>query len=277
MPEQNHTEANSEHPKKRNRYSPRAAYAQFQLLPVGLRYMIWAAFIVVAVVAIVSLFFPNMKDRIKFFTDSSLNVLIVLVVAVQAYIYTKQWGAMTEGLAIERAKTDPRLRIAEVTAQNFEVGERPTFIVTIANDGLIAATGVKVHMGVEIDVDKELDWIHDPIVTIPASGKEHYFILSSSWLEQQHIDAFNNAVALRVVGFFDYWPVGRTDFCYRYLPWEGPRPEGIPQFVPCDFEPRLNTTLRITGAQVRGEVGTVTAIVQRNPPEEEAKPESKDE
>lgn len=194
---------------------------------------------------VASIWWPNLTERTKFFTGNLLNLVVGLAVIAQVLIYRKQWGAMAQGLAIERAKTDPRLRVAEVSAGNFEVGKRPVFIVTIANDGLLAATGVRIHMSIEIDVEKPMDWINDQIVTIPASGREQYFIHSSFWMSQEQLDSFDNAgVSLRVVGFFEYAPIGITNFCYKYLPLQGEyRPAKIPQFVPCDFTPRLNTTL----------------------------------
>ena len=151
---------------------------------------------------------------------------------------------LNESVERERAINNPRLRIAEVTAENFEVGKRPFFVVTIANDGLLAATGVKISMSIEIGDETPMSWINDQLVTIPASGRQHYFIHSSSWLTNEQLDGFENAVPLRVVGFFDYWPVGTTKFCYKYLALQGDfRPPKIPQFVTCDFTPRLNTTL----------------------------------
>ncbi len=228
-------EAESGYPKERNTNGPLAN----RIIIVGV------SLLGIVILALVARFLPDMKERMRFFTDTSLGWLVFVVVAVQTYFSTKQWDAMTEALEIERAKTNPRLRIAEVTAENFDVGKRPVFIVTIANDGLIAATGVRIHMSIEIDVEKPMDWIHDQVVTIPASGREHYFIHSSFWMTPEQMDSFDKAgVPLRVVGFFEYAPIGITNFCYKYVPMQGEyRPAKIPQFVPCDFTPRLNTTL----------------------------------
>lgn len=213
---------------------------------------------------------PALSDPVQFVTGNLLNALIFAAIVVQAVIYSRQWDAMNQGLEIERAKTNPRLRIAEVTAENFEVGKRPVFTVTIANDGLIAATGVRIHMSIEIDDERPMDWIHDPIVTIPASGREHYFIHSSFWMTQVQLDSFDNAgVSLRVVGLFEYAPIGITNFCYKYVPMQGEyRPPKIPQFVPCDFTPRLNTTLRISGMVATAGIGTVGVVIKKAPSEE---------
>jgi hypothetical protein len=130
-------------------------------------------------------------------------------------------------------------------------------------------------------VDRELNWIKDPVVMIPAGSKEHYSIRSSSYLAQPDIDGFNNSVPLRVIGNFTYSPVGQRDFCYNYQPWKGQRPEGIRQFVPCDFDPRLNTRLIVGTAHLKLTASPVTLIHGKEPteeakPEEETKPESEE-
>jgi hypothetical protein len=182
---------------------------------------------------------------LSFVAQNTLSWFIFLALIVQVVINRKQWEAMQATLKIERAKTDPRLRVAEVTAEDFKVGKRPFYVVTIANDGLLTATDVRIHMGIEINDQKPMDWINDVVVIIPANGKEHHFIHSSFWLSEEQVDALEmSRDSLRVVGFFEYAPVGRIPFCYKYLPLQGEsRPSKIRQFVPCDYTPRLNTTL----------------------------------
>lgn len=232
---------------------------------VAPRYLLWVLIgggIALFGLLLLSIYLPNLTERVKFFTGNFLNLVVSLAVIAQVLIYRNQWH-------IERARIDQRLRIADVRVEDFETGKRPIFIVTIANDGLIDATDVKIHIGVRIGGDNDMDWIDDPIVTIPASSKESYFIRSSSWLTQEQIYAFNKDLALEVVGHFTYWPVGKKTFCYKYLIWEGERPQAIPRFVPCDFGPRLNTTLRIQGAVMKTSVGNVTATVQKTQPQDE--------
>src|SRR6266545_1548397 len=121
MQDNNQTASEPDNPKKANKHRPIA------------RRIIGASLLGIIVLALVARFLPDMKERMRFFTDTALGWLVFVVVAVQTYFSTKQWDAMTEGLEIERAKTDPRLRVAEVSAENFEAGKRPVFIVTIAN------------------------------------------------------------------------------------------------------------------------------------------------
>lgn len=221
-------------------------------LPGGLWYILLAGVGLLGVLYWLSRAFLVTTDQYTFLVLGGANILIFLAILVQALIYRRQWDAMTAALGIERTKTDPRLRVAEVVAESFEVGKRPFYIVTIANDGLLAAMNVRIHMSIEIGNEKPMDWIHDQVVTIPANGREHYFIHSSSWLGQEQFDSFEKAgIPLRVVGFFEYPPKRITNFCYKYVPLQGEyRPPKVPQFVPCDFTPRLNTTLRIQGAKM---------------------------
>jgi hypothetical protein len=55
-----------------------------------------AGIIGVVVILFVSLFWPNMAERTKFFTTNALSVLLLDVIIVQAYIYGRQWEAMRE-------------------------------------------------------------------------------------------------------------------------------------------------------------------------------------
>jgi len=64
------------------------------------RKVVWAivagGVVGVLVILFVSLFFPNLTERPKFFTTNALSVLVLDVIIVQAYIYTKQWEVLKE-------------------------------------------------------------------------------------------------------------------------------------------------------------------------------------
>jgi hypothetical protein len=252
-----------------------------EILQPGVKRILWGGGGLLALLLVFTFALP--AGRILFFTGGLLSLVTLVIIALQSLIYSGQWKAMAEGLAIERAKTDPRLRVVGVTAEKFKVGERPIYIVTIANDGLLPATDVRTHMSIEINDERPMDWIDDVVTTIPANGKEHYFIHSSFWLSQEQLDSFDSGKALlRVVGFFKYAPIGSTDFCYKYLSMQGEdRPARIPQFVRCDYAPRLNTTLiaqpghhTLTGHAV---IMTHGVVVPKAKNEEEKEQDGKDE
>lgn len=93
MPEVNQPNSDSDEAKKTNGNTFRAAYA---LSAIGLRRIVVVALFIFIVLLLVGIFLPNMKERVKFLTESTLSLLILLVVAVQAYIYTRQWEVMQE-------------------------------------------------------------------------------------------------------------------------------------------------------------------------------------
>ena len=101
------------------------------------------------------------------------------------------------------------------------------------------------HMSIEINDQKPMDWIDDVVVTVPANGKEHHFIHSSTWLSQEQLESFDyDKTSLRVVGFFEHaqsraYPRSAISIC---LCRGDVGPPKIPQFVRCDYTPRLNTT-----------------------------------
>lgn len=209
-------------------------------------------------------------------TEKTVGIMHSQLVAMRGQLQEIKNQSQTSRQLFEMqaAITNPHLRVAEVRVENFKAGKEPIYIVTIANDGLIDATNVQVHMRVEMGTYKILTLINDPIVTIPAKEKEYFYIIDPSGLKQQHIDDFNKAVPLKVVGHFTFWLGGLQKFCYKYQPWDEKteRPEGVRQFVRCDYDPRLNTTVVITGNVMTGVAGTVTPIGGKAPPEE-AKPQ----
>ena len=71
-----------------------AAQLPVKTLPIGLRRIVVGALVALGILALVSIYHPNLSERVKFLTGNTLNLLILLVVAIQAYIYTKQWQIM---------------------------------------------------------------------------------------------------------------------------------------------------------------------------------------
>lgn len=74
----------------------------------------------VLAILFVSLFFPNLTERTKFFTTNALSVLVLDVIVVQAYIYSKQWDVMERQVRV----AERNVKIAE---NAFYIGEAPYF------------------------------------------------------------------------------------------------------------------------------------------------------
>ena len=94
-------------------------------------------------------------------------------------MYAKREACMTmlqnkQQLDIEIAKPILTCRIAEVRGRKtLRLGKRRSLLTT--NNTMIDATGIQIHWALDIDVDKELEWTNNPIVTIPAGGKAALF------------------------------------------------------------------------------------------------------
>ena len=240
------------------------------------------------------LLLPLSAKILPFVLASAWPLLTLIVVAYQAVVYRRQWNAMqdaldqtdrvidkmqdqweimTEQLRIERAKTDPRIRITDVRSINLDIDKMPIFRVALVNDGLLP-TDVDFLLGVKID-DREF-WNNKRTIAVAAGEKEYQFVEAHFVLEQRHIDTFNKAGAapsLMVVGRFSYFPhvdpSTPKEFCFKYLPWpwQRERPEGIPEFIPCEHETVLNIGLRIQDSTHGHTAENVTLVQERAKPE----------
>jgi hypothetical protein len=219
--------------------------------------------------------------KATFAAQNGLNLLIFIAILIQARIYNGQWGAMQETLKIERAKISPRLRVDEVRAVGFEIGQSPAFMVSLVNEGATEAQDVALYVEAERGGVRAY-WRGEQIVTVPAKDRRMYPIRWSAVLTQEVIDAYNNVEPwLKVFGYFKYKDIEQP-FCYQYYPWIGKRPAEVPYFVPCDFDPRtdINITLGIQSA-THGHTADNVALTAGNNPLQEAraqektKPESK--
>lgn len=206
---------------------------------------------------------PAISDPIQFITGNLLNALIFAAIVTQAYIYHGQLRVMSVAF-------EPRLRITSVRAEGFEIGMGPAFIVSIINDGAMDAEAVE--LSIEVRLTKEatpvVKWSHPQTVTIPAHQEHHYPVPWRSPLTQELLDGFNNNVPLEITGYFKLGD-NRTDFCYRYYPWQGKRPQGVSQFIPSDFSPAITHIVSPKGIEARATIGTVGVVISKSPEAEE--------
>jgi hypothetical protein len=91
----------SENPQKANSNPFSVAYSRFKRIPITGR-VVGGALMGVLILAAVARFLPDMKERMKFFTDSVLGWLVFVIVAVQAYIYKWQAKIMGDSLVISQ-------------------------------------------------------------------------------------------------------------------------------------------------------------------------------
>lgn len=174
---------------------------------------------------------------------------LAAVFALCAYLATRRQAiAAEQQLALA---TTPRLYVDGVRASDFESGKQPVFFVKIANAGPIAAEQVAINIRVEPDPHyigaKYSDGVH--IIMIPANGYREYFIKVSEVLTDNILDELNfrQLWQLRVTGYFEYGGK-QTKYCYKYNPSGNPRPEGLPQFIPCDFNTQRTIIKMLSGS-----------------------------
>jgi len=171
---------------------------------------------------------------------------------------------LLEKIALSVA-TSPKLSVDAVRAANFYVGMEPVFFVKVLNSGPAVAEAVKVSIRVESGVGGSKYTSDDQIMTVPANSSREYPIRWPMELTQAALDGFSSS-GLEVKGNFEYG--GKSEsYCYKYYPWKGTRPEGVPQFIPCKFNPRLTLLVPIGGVESTSAVGTLTPIQSKAPPD----------
>ena len=183
-------------------------------------------------------------------------------------------AGLLETLERDRAKSNPRLRVSKIRMENFEAGESPILITTIANEGFIDATGVELHIGIRLGDGRAFRWINPQTVMIPAHGKESYPIVTGASLSEQDMRGFRTNVPIEVVVGIRFWP-GPPEpkefcyrYCYRYFPWPvGERPEDVGQFFTCDFDSRMNISLVVQPSYLALTSETVNLIETRTKPQ----------
>jgi len=137
---------------------------------------------------------------------------------------------------ISRAGSSSLNRFSNVHAVNFESGLEPVFFLRVVNAGPVPAEQVRIFIEI-----KHVDGGSRPtgdgnLILIPANGSRDYDFRAGFLLPDNMI--LLNRWNLTISGTVTH--EGKSiAYCYKYNQW-GPRtrPEGVPLFVPCDFDPR---------------------------------------
>jgi len=89
----------------------------------GLRWVLIGGGIAWAILLVIAIWHPGITTRVKFFSDSTLNLFIVLAVIAQVFIYRRM---ATQNERLIRASEDS----ANVAREAFHIGEAPYFGIT---------------------------------------------------------------------------------------------------------------------------------------------------
>jgi hypothetical protein len=152
-----------------------------------------------------------------------------------------------------------------VRAVNLEVGGMPVIFVKIRNSGMVAAE-VSVSIGAEYP-GGAVKSKKDQRIVVPADGWMESFMPASIILTEDLLSRWNSGEGpLRVSGTVS-WNQETIQYCYKYLAWNyGDRPDGVPRFVPCDFEPGLAIEASLTLAALPTFSATLSAVKNAKEP-----------
>jgi hypothetical protein len=84
-----------------------------------LRWIFVAGGVLLVALLFISIYLPNLTERVKFFTVNALSLFVLVAIVVQAYIYRGQWKAMQESLIETRnliKQNERAVKAAEHTA-----------------------------------------------------------------------------------------------------------------------------------------------------------------
>ncbi len=126
-----------------------------QVSPVGVRRIIIAGLILLVTLLLVSVFLPNMSERVKFFTVNALSLLVLLAIVVQAYIYRGQWEVMQEMRLITTIGERAYLGIKDVKLVNPIMNNTIVVHVLIFNGGRTPAFNIQRRLLIGLIEKKE--------------------------------------------------------------------------------------------------------------------------
>ena len=199
---------------------------------------------------------------------SVIGIVGVIVALLNLRWLRKQTKASQSQVDLMQRQMEPSLHIEFVRSAAFEDGQEPVFFVKLINSGMLAAEKVAIRVHAETDIGRTIGYVNDQVITIPAHDSRECFLRSGMTLDRNQIAAYNNGtIALRISGQIK-WSGKTAQYCYKYNPWpSGNRPEGVPVFVPCDFETGVNTAIKIEAAMPKMSAG-LTAVKNEGHSEE---------
>jgi hypothetical protein len=116
MPQDDHANNDSSEANKKNNSASHA----------GLRWILITGIVLLLALLSLSIFHPNLSERVKFFTVNALSLLVLAAIAVQAYIYRRQWEAMQDSLAETRKMVEQNERAVEAAERSLEIAQENT-------------------------------------------------------------------------------------------------------------------------------------------------------
>jgi hypothetical protein len=90
-----------------------------------------------------AIFWPNLTERMKFFTSTLWILVTTFAVIAQVVIYRKQWQIMERQVEIARIAERAYIGIKSTATENFTLGYVPVARITVLNGGRTPAFKLK--------------------------------------------------------------------------------------------------------------------------------------
>lgn len=138
-----------------------------------------------------------------------------------------------------RVVTGPRLHLEGIRFTGLVAGARPVFFVRVGNAGATDAYGVRVSISALCQGGGGKTGAPQTM-TIPAHSSRECFLRWQNALTtavREDILGGSSKLCVKVAVEYGEGEPGRH--CYQFHPWDGDRPPGVPDFVPCDLDSQL--------------------------------------
>jgi len=175
------TNSDTSEAQKSDRNPSSSTYSLYKSLPISLQHIIiGVTFCWLGVVAI-AVFHPSLSERWKFGADMTLNVLILLVVAVQAYIYARQWEVMQEQKRMATVGERAYLGIKDVRLVNPIMNKTIVVSALLFNGGRTPSLNIRRRLLIGLIQEEEkrpFEWDAysdiETVLTILPAGAERW-------------------------------------------------------------------------------------------------------
>jgi hypothetical protein len=219
-----------------------ASHATIRAEYFGLRWIIIGGCVVLTALLFISIYLPYLTERVKFFTVNFLSLLVLIIIAIQAFIYRRQWEAMQGQLKVmnrqselmneslkEGIKTRELENRAYVTIkdnivdQPMKAAEGQTIIFILNNSGRTPAINVTTKYAVILDSKRPALPEFPPTEFRSRShlangDNKHITMILPPFTPDNVDEIYSRQARVWIVGIIEYEDIfkahHRTQFCY---------------------------------------------------------------
>jgi hypothetical protein len=197
--------------------------------------------------------YPDCLRRV-FSPENFWNIGLLVAAVIGIVVAMKTVKTMEKQL-------EGSLHVDGVRVVGLQEGQQPIFFVKVVNSGVLAK---EVSIAITVRFPDGITKYHNAVaMLIPAQGGREFFISSGIIPNKASLESLN-AETLRVSGCIKWGKKkDKKEYCYKYNPCSfGTWPDGVPDFVPCDFNMGRDATVFARGVGAAAAIGTVSAVVE---------------